>query len=401
MTLGYLALVAIFLGMVGLLFVAALNELRRPKDPGPLPIDVHRDIEHRWFARMLRDLPAGDVQTGYEIEPHLAPRMIFNAPTGPGSFAMYGDGDVPDGGFLDAFVCDGIATVGVDATVAEHADGAQGLVVASGGRVGGRATSASWILLQPGADVRYAAAPQIMTDGPAVPSDAQPVAPWDGSLDMDFEWLLAQGMPLDQALRSLFATSGRVLDGVGAIRALEQRTGLGQATVDLAGAMDLWWLTDASGWYLGAATARIPGDLVLPPGAVVPFHLIVDGTLVAREGVHFHGSVSAGGDAIVFDGCRVEGSLTAKGSVLLGDRTSVGACVSAGRDATVGNSVLIGSGRDGGLVAGGSVALGAGARVTNKIYADDGIRVHGDPVAVGGATSPVAATPEGIPARVR
>lgn len=396
MTLGYVALIAIFLGMVALLFVAAFAELQRPKDPGPLPIDVHRDIEHRWFARKLRELPSGDVASGYEVQPHLAPRMIFGAPSGPGSFMMSGDGDVPDGGFLDAFVCDGVATIGADSTVADHADGARGLVVAPGGFIGGRATSASWILLQPGSDVRYAAAPQIMTDGPAVPDDREPVRPWDGTLDMDLEWLLAQGMPLDQALRSLFASTDSVLDGVGAVRALESRTGLGAATVDLAGAMNLWWLAEASGWYLGAATARILGDIVLPAGAVVPFHLIVDGTLVAREGVHFHGGVSAGADAVLFEGCRVEGSLTAKGSVLLGDRVSIGECVSAGTDATVGRSVLIGSGRHGGLAATGTIVLGAGVRVTNKVYADGGIRVEGPVV-----TSLVPATPEGIAVPVR
>lgn len=375
MTPGYIALVAIFLAMVGSLFTMAIAEIRRPRDPGPLPIDVGRDIEHRWFARLLRGLPMGDVATAYDTDPDDAPQMIFGAPTGAGSFLMRRDGDVPAGGTLDAFVCDGVATVGPGATVLEHVDGEAGLVVGPDARVGGRATSATWVLLAPGSAVRYAAAPQIMTEGPVVPGDPSAPAAWDGSLDVDLEWLLTEGMPIDQALRSLSRTVGSVLDGLGAVHALERRTGIGVATIDLGAAVNPLWLEQASGWYLGAATARIPGDLVLPAGAVVPFHLIVDGTLVAREGVHFHGGVSVGGDAIVFDDCRIEGSLTAKGSVLLGDRASVGECVSAGGDATLGACVLVGGGRHGGLASTGSVALGPGVRITNKVYADDGIVV--------------------------
>ncbi|HEX9695787.1 MAG TPA: hypothetical protein VGB64_05680 [Actinomycetota bacterium] len=375
MTLGYLALVGIFFAMIAALFAMALVEIRRPSDPGPLPIDVGRDIEHRWFARLLRGLPMGDVHTGDDTDPHHAPQLIYGAATGPATFMMRSNGDVPDGGTLDAFVCDGVATVGPGATVLEHVDGADGLVIGEGAAVGGRATSATWILLAPGSRVRYAAAPHIMTDGPAVPSDPVPLAAWDGSFDVDLEWLLSEGMPLDQALRSLSRTAGGTLSGIGAVHALERRTGLGSSTIDLAAAVNPWWLQDAHGWYLGAATARIPGDLVLPAGAVVPFHLIVDGTLVARDGAHFHGGVSVGGDAILFDECRVEGSLTAKGSVLLGDRASVGECVSAGGDATLGACVLIGGGRNGGLASTGSVALGPGVRVTNKIYADAGIAV--------------------------
>ena len=82
--------------------------------------------------------------------------------------------------------------------------------------------------------------------------------------------------------------------------------------------------------------------------------------------------------------------------MLLGDRVSIGECVSAGTDATVGRSVLIGSGRHGGLAATGTIVLGAGVRVTNKVYADGGIRVEGPVV-----TSLVPATPEGIAVPVR
>lgn len=375
MSAGYVALILLFFGMIAALFAMALIEIRHPKDPGPLPIDVGRDIEHRWFARLLRGLPMGDVFAGEETDPAAAPQMIFNAPTGPGSFAMGGDGDVPEDGTLDAFVCNGVATVGARASVLQHVDGADGLVVGPHASIGGRATSATWILLAPGSRVRYAAAPQIMTDGPVVPEDPEPLAPWDGSLDVDLEWLLTEGMPVDQAIRSLSRSAGRPLDGLAAIRALEHRTGIGAATIDLGAAVNPWWLQDADGWYLGAATARIPGDLVLPAGAVVPFNLIVDGTLVARDGVHFHGAVSVGGDAVLFDGTRVERSLTAKGTVLLGDRASIGECVFSGGDATLGACVLIGGERNGGLASTGSVALGPGVRVTNKVYADGGITV--------------------------
>ncbi|HVL88756.1 MAG TPA: hypothetical protein VM841_00830 [Actinomycetota bacterium] len=375
MSLGYVALVGIFFAMIASLFAMALAEIRRPRDPGPLPIDVGRDIEHRWFARVLRGLPMGDVATAGDAGAADAPLLIFAAPTGEGTYMMRGDGDVPGGGVLDAFVCDGIATVGPGAAVLEHVDGEAGLVVGAGASVGGRATSATWILLAPGSHVRYAAAPQIMTDGPTVPEDPAALAVWDGSMDVDLEWLITQGMPVDQALRSLSRDQGRPLDGIAAVSALEARTGIGAATLDLGAAINPWWLRDAEGWYLGAATARIPGDLALPAGAVVPFHLIVDGTLVAREGVHFHGGVSVRGDAVLFDGCRVERSLTAKGNVLLSDRCSVGECVSAGGDATLGASVLIGGVRNGGLASTGSVALGPGVRVTNKIYADGGIVV--------------------------
>lgn len=374
MSLGYLALAGIFAAGILACFAFAIWELIRPRDPGPLPIDVRRDIQDRHFAHTLRSDTAGALDDGAEVSGE--PDPVF----------VRGTARVAPGTRSGSFVCDGVATIGEGAVVAGHAEGVDGLVLESGARVEGRATSAGDLILAPGASVRFAAAPYIHTMGVASAEEPDKIAAWDPALDMSFDWLLRWGTAIDEIARALAAVHGSSVDLVEALLRAERRGSLGAALAGLAeAARPSWWRDGAGAWYLGAATVRVRGSLDLPPHSIVPFHLIVDGDFAAGEGCHLHGSVHAGRDLALGERCRVEGSAVARRDARIDGGSSVGECVWTGRDLVVGPRVWIGSQRNGGLAAGRGARLGAGVVVRNKLYAESGAHAAGPLRAAGAA----------------
>jgi hypothetical protein len=376
---GYLLLCGLFVLMVLGCFGFALSELLRPHDPGPLPIDVTRDIHDRHFARTLWRTPA---PLRVLLDPRGDPmpaapmRLADGAAVSDGdAFLVHGDGRVLPGARVRTFVCNGTATLQDGAVVDEHAEGFSTLVVGRGACVGGRATSGELIWLAEGARVRFASAPEIRAAGGATVQRAR-LAPWDERLDGDLEWLIKGGVPIDVAVNDVAVIAGRGVDFVEGLRRFEALHWRPDAAIDLAEALSPTWLA-TKGWYIGCATARIRGDLSLPDEAVVPFALIVDGTLTAGARCRFLGGVHAGGDVMLAEDCVVEASLTAGGTVALGARCVVGECLSSGNDLFIGEGSLVGSPEGGGATSGAGMLLSPGVIVRNRIYADQMVEATG------------------------
>lgn len=370
MSLGYLALCGIFVGMIFVCFSFALVELKRPRDPGPLQIDVHRDINHRHFAGELRTLePSANLVAGDLDE----------------AWYVTGDLDVLANARVESIAADGTARIGEAAVVTGHADGREMLIVGAGASVHGRATSASTVEIGPAAQVRFVAAPLIVTTG-LLPAEAPAaIAPWDPALDTDLEWLLSLGTPADTAIRDLELTSQAPIDALEAITRYERITLRPVALLDLAATFAPTWLGSSRAWYLGAGTIRVRGDLTLPEGAIVPFSLIVEGTLIAGAYTRIAGGVHAWEHASIGDGSRIGKSVTAREHVVLGDGVVVDECVSAGGDVVIGSRCWIGSDRNGGVSAGDIAEIGLGTVVNQKIYAENGARIApfvGEPLTV-------------------
>ncbi|GAC1415151.1 MAG: hypothetical protein NVSMB57_10640 [Actinomycetota bacterium] len=387
MSLGYIALVAIFVGMVVGCFAFAISELARPRDPGPLPIDVRRDINHRYFARHIRrqappaqDIVGGGSHSGRvpDVDCVVPLRLEAGSTIGNtfGPRHVLGDGAVSEGSHVDSFVCDGVATIGEGALVAEHAEGLEELIISAGAVVRGRATSPQRIVLAPASAVRSAAAPYIRTSGLPACEVPATIPAWDPQLDADFDWLASLGTPLDRAFSDIELTAGTPVDAHAGLLRYEQHTLRPTRLLDLAGALAPSWLGSMKGWYLGAATVRFPGDVEIPQDALVPFSVIVEGALLAHAGVRFAGSIHASGDVVLGDESRVVGSVTAGGHVVLGDDVIVDGCVAARFDAYVGSRVWVGGERDGGLSAGRAAEIGFGTVIRHRLFAETGAVVR-------------------------
>ncbi|MHB8511290.1 MAG: hypothetical protein ACYDCC_03830 [Actinomycetota bacterium] len=379
---GYLILAGIFALMIIACFGFAISELWHPRDPGPLPIDVSRDINHRYFASLIRR----EVRYIKDIiplhngsaEPMRSLRLGPNTSLQDGSTVTHiiGDGSVARNARVESFACDGVALVLENATVAAHAEGLKELWVSAGAVVGGRATSLERIVLAPASRVFNAAAPMIRTSGLEIPTAPDEIAPWDEILDADFEWLLSMGTPVDLALRDIELTAGSMLDSKEALLRYERETLRPIALIDLRKQMTPAWIGSMKGWYIGAATVRIRGDVEIPEDAFVPYSLIVEGALLAQPGARFGGGIHASGDIVLGDECRVAGSVAANRHVVLGDDVVIDECVSAGSDAFIGSKVWIGGARNGGLAAAGSIELGFGTVVRHRLYAEHGAFVR-------------------------
>lgn len=364
MSLGYLGLVGLFVALLLACFAAALAELWRPRDPGPLSIDVGRDVQDRYFGRVMRRAQA----LPRDIMPGVA--TFASHP----SLVVDGDGCVEPGATVASFVADGAGVVGEAATVIGHADAAGELLVSAGARVLGRATSATRVVLGTGSGVQHAAAPVVCTTGGETMRAEGEIPSWDGSLDADLEWLLWTGVSIDRALRDLEAACGRALDGVGALLNVERRQAM--PLQDLHAALRPTWLAAGRGWYVGAGTARVPGDLVLPAGTVVPMHLIVEGSIAAGPGVRFHGGIHAGRDVALGSGCIVDRSISAGGSISLGSACIVREVVHADGDFQAASGVAVGGPVHGGVAVMGSARLGAGVVIRNRVYSEGGASCH-------------------------
>jgi predicted acyltransferase (DUF342 family) len=363
--MAYALLVAAFAGLVAVCFLPAITELRRPKDPGPLPIDQKRDITDRHFALAMRERVHG-----------LRGPLVFDGDlrVAPGSLhdceiLAAGDATIGEGSRVHAIVAEGLLRLEEGVRVDSHAEGVRGLIVGPGASVHGRATSPISIVLEPGASVSHAAAPMIIVAGAAQVAAPAAQAPWTEDLAAALEGMLEAGLAFDAALRLLTREAGAEVSGLDALAHIAQRRLLRTAVTDAREALGVEWLGSLRGWYLGAATVRVRGDLVLPQGAVVPFHLIVEGDLAAGPGTRVHGGIYAERDVYMGPGSVVRGSVTARGDVRLAPRTWIGECVAAGAHAAIGASCSIGGSRSGGLTAEGRILLAEGVAVRNKLFA--------------------------------
>jgi predicted acyltransferase (DUF342 family) len=367
--MGYVLLVAGFAALVSVCFLPAIVELRRPKDPGPLPIDPKRDISERHFALAMRDRATAVTTRGplvFDGDLRVAPRSLHDC-----ELLVTGDATIGEGSRVHSVVAEGMLHLAAGVRIDSHAEGVRGLVVGPGASVHGRATSPNQIVLASGVRVAHVAAPLISVAGAAQVAAPATQAEWTDELAAAFERLFPMGF--EAALRRMAFSSGAEPSGLDALAHIARRGLITTDVADLHAVLGLSWLGSLRGWYLGAGTVRVRGDLVLPQGALVPFHLIVEGDLAAGPGSHLHGGVYTEGDVYLGPGSVVRGSVTARGDVRMGPRTWVGMCVAAGAHAEIGASCSIGGERSGGLTAEGHIVLAEGVAVRNKLFALAGV----------------------------
>jgi hypothetical protein len=116
----------------------------------------------------------------------------------------------------------------------------------------------------------------------------------------------------------------------------------------------------------GVVWAR--GRLSLPRGAVIGHDVVVHGDLRIGDGTEIRGNVKCHGDVAIGDGAHVAGHVTSRRHVHLGPRARVDGHVVAGGTVTAARGVAIGRREaSAGLHAGGRVRLGPEVRVYGRV----------------------------------
>lgn len=418
--IGYIILLGVFVAMVSLCFVPGLIEYYRPKDAGPLKIDMNRNIEERHFSKSFRKMinnafgdPAAPSRSVMNPGANGILARMVSAETNKGLedvVEVDGDLTLAKGAVIkEALVVRGNLTAGdscvfsrevlVDgnAIIGENTSlvslSATNIEIGKSGRIEGWLDADETIMLREGCSVKSRvtagkkitlesrvktprlAAPEIVLGAAPVDSipEAIPDINWTAAMD-DYitEHFLTDSLPdIKQSLNNDFRVS------VSEIKILFRA-----ALLDLV-APTLYklekndkpdYLRSNTVWLQGKTTARIKGNIEFPAGEDMPFNLIVTGNLTSGENTIFRGGVHVDGRVKTGESNRFRQSLVANNDIYLGDNNVIENCVDTDRDITTGRGVSVGLGIDGGgMSAGGRITITDGFRGHNKAFADYGV----------------------------
>lgn len=426
--IGYIILVLVFLGLVVACFIPALLEYFRPKDAGPLKIDMNRNIDERYFSQSFRrmieravSLPdsrpnsaktqpvvfhgvparwiAADINRGPEeivevkgnlsvpANTELAEVLVVRGSLTTGQNCVFKKEILVEGGakigarnHLLCLSAD-FVNLGEQCEVEGWVDANRTILLRRGCLIKSRTTAGEEIIIEDDVMSPRFAAPDVDLGARAAEFDGGYISALTDEAEIDWT------PELDAYLRARFET-----DSLEEIRRavivkfqiiipeimLLRRAGLLGLIQDSLFKIDAnrkpAYMRSSTVWLQGGETARIKGSIDIPDGEVVPFNLIVVGNLKSGEHVVFQGGVHVTGNVKIGKANRLWKSLVGARDIFLGDYTIVENCVDADRNIVAGREVKVGRGLDGGgMSAGGRVTLAAGFKGHHKAFADEGV----------------------------
>jgi predicted acyltransferase (DUF342 family) len=400
-------------------------EYYKPKDAGPLRIDMNRNIDERYFSQSFRKmvdiairnpehaadpLPVDEDRFGgtegrlirarinrgeeniieLDGDVTIAPNTKVNEvlvvrgalKTGKNCFfekevLVEGDADFgSDNNLLCASAANMVVGENTDVEGWLDADGT--IHLREGGRVMSRATAGKKLLIDGDVASPRFAAPEVdlgevsrLAENYINPTDSIRAVKWTPAMDSYLsEKFETDSMDeLHNAIRARFHVSAPeiVLLRRAVLLGLVDRSLFKMESKEKPA-----YMKNNSVWLQGGETARIKGNIEIPDGETVPFNLIVTGNLKSGEKVTFQGGVHVKGIAKIGRMNHMWRSLVCDRNIEMGDHSIVENCLDAEGDIVVHEDVKVGIGTDGGgMSAGGKITLGRGFEGHNKTFASE------------------------------
>ncbi len=422
--LNYLILLLGFLFMVLLVFVPGFIELTRPKDPGPIDIDLDRDMDERYFSRSYKNylkssllktsihqleadggsaLVSGDsfedvvlsMNRGPEVvkvssgDVHLSNGTDFDQP-----IVVRGDLTIDDEcslmgelkvdkdlitGFDNRFIAAHADNIflGSDNTISGWIDADKLLSIEDDCEIEGRATAGERIVINGNGRFKALAAPMISIGvDESEPANQLELGEMEWSPDLD-RMIIENfdDMPLSNIAKIVEQSSGKVIAYSNVLlRAID--LGLTkEPLITLDKKQRPAYFETNKIWLQCGETFRIRGDASIPADERLAGNLIFEGDLKTSTGVYFEGSVHVGGSASLGAGTVVQGSLICGGDLMIGNNCYVAECVYSKSDIKIKAGTSIGKDSLGGVAGENKVFIERFSTIQGKVYGEDGIEI--------------------------
>lgn len=419
--INYFILLGAFFSMVLLSFLPGLIELMRPRDAGPLKLDLDRDIDERYFARAFRGylreslIEAGAPISGGEsvvappplsktISIHRGPEKVLlnlgnleinDKTQNDQVIVVEGDFTTGDSCLLKAevmaegdcrlgirnhaiAVCGGNVSLGEETVVAGWADAEGELEIGRDCHIDSRATAGELITIKGECALKSLAAPKIeviISDKSKFTEKPDLAEPgWSIEIDKYIRDKFKE-MSVIAIAKEIERRSPGPVSYNAVLRRMRSLGLTDDALMQLSDAQkpDFFWENKV--WLQGGTTLRVRGNVRIPRGTHIPGNLIFEGDLVTDQNVIFEGSVHVRGDARFGKGNRLEETLVSDGDITLEDGCVVGMLAAADGNLTAKENIKIGNGGGGGLSSQEIVFLSKNTLIHGKVYGKHGIRV--------------------------
>lgn len=425
---GYVILVLLFAGLVAACFVPGLMEYWRPKDAGPLKIDMNRNISERYFSQSFRRLVdqavtessarprrskpiktvfhgmpgrriTANINRGNEDMIEINGNLVLPADTTVGEVLIVRGSLTtgPNCDFKKELLVDGSAKMGPrnnllclsadyidlgeDGEVAGWLDADRAIHLRRGCHIRSRATAGDKVVIEDKVTSPRFAAPEIdlgtkilAADGGGSPKKAdQTIIEWTPELDQYLRMRFDTDS-LEEIRRAVVVKFQISIPEIILLRRAGLLSLIQESLFRLDRNRKPAYMRSSAVWLQGGETARVKGSIEIPDGEVVPFNLIVTGNLKSGEHVIFQGGVHVSGKTTIGKANVLWKSLVSENNISLGDYTVVENCVDSDTDIAVGRSVKVGRGLDGGgMSAGGTITLSDEFEGHNKVFANEGV----------------------------
>lgn len=421
----YFILVLAFLTLFLLSFLPGLIELLRAKDPGPVSINLDRDIDERYFSRAFKGYLANSLlkskddtdsavsssnlnMPGDEVKLSInrGPETVWvssenlHLPSGTdyeNSLAVKGDLTIDDNVNLNSEArvekncvigknCRLVSlssqniNLGEDSLVSNWIDAEEVLEIKRGCRVKGRATAGRTIVIKGGCSLKTAAAPaiKVMYEHeeilPAEQEFAKLTEPkWSVEIDkliMDY-YSEAPIEDIGQQLERLLGVKifyGAVLDRANQLELIDN------ALVMIKKEQKPDYLKTKA-WLQSGSAIRIRGDLDVGDRLRLAADLIIEGDLRTGAGVIFEGAVHVKGRADIGSGNFFNKSIIAKKEIVLGENSFIRQGCDCQGSIYLKSGSKIGEHGYGGLSSHQNIYIEFGTLVQGKVFSANEIKI--------------------------
>jgi len=421
----YFILVLAFLALFLLSFLPGLIELLRAKDPGPVSVNLDRDIDERYFSRafkgyltnsLLKSKPAVKTEGPNSTLGAANEDVVLSMNRGPetvsinqgdlrlaagteykNSLTVKGNLNIDDNVTLDSETraeksftagrnCRLVSLyghnikLGEDNIVTNWLDAEEILEINRGDRIQGRATAGKEIVIKGNCSLKAMAAPTIK-----VAYEKQELLPaeqmfaqlaevkWSVDIDkliMDY-YSKAPIEDIGQQLERLLGVKifyGAVLDRANQLELIDK------ALVPLKKEQKPDYIKTKA-WLQSGEAVRVRGSVNISDQMRIAADLIIEGDLTTGAGVIFEGAVHVKGKADIGDGNFFNKSLIAKKDILLGQNSFIRLGGDCQGSIYIKSGSKVGNKGYGGLSANRNIYIEQGTLIQGKVFSANEIKI--------------------------
>ncbi len=431
---GYLVILGLLAGLILLCFIWGVWEYKKPKDSGPLFIDLDRTNDERSEALILRsslealleekDLclveervkpqwlkPAKvlskvsvvdkEIKEIWSIDDSLSiPKgaklnkvLVVNGDLKTGNSCtlhniyVIGSAVIGARNHLHAITTRGDLTIRGGTTVKRFADADGELKIGNGSSILGSATSASMITVGGRCTLKKIHSPvgyKVGINAVSEPSARSIKTLKRAELSERIQW----NPKMDELIKERFDKvsvdnlSREIKDclevHVPTNIILRRARMLGlveRALTKLNSEQKPKYLESATVWMQEAETIRVRGDIRIPKEEVIPYNMIVEGNLTSERDVTFQGGLHIKGRAIIGARNRLEKSIVCQKELVLLEDVLVHNCIDCEGLVFIKKGAMIGVGVEGGGITSANTICLEEAEGAQKIYSKEEIQI--------------------------
>lgn len=398
-----------FLGL--LCFVPGLIELLRARDPGPLSVDLDRDIDERYFSRAFRQYlnralaltpikSSGTEEIAVSMNRGLERLKVVNEDLHLASETHYkhsllirGNLTTENNCRLEGEICveqtcitgknnNILALYGREVHLGENnivkgwVDAEEILEIEPNCTIGSRVTAGQRISLKGDADLKALAAPVIV-----IGDDIEPTRPFEDRLappqwSADLDRLVITNFDT-QTIEEIGAyierSVGKSIPYSNVLRRANQLGLIEKPLILLNEKQRPHFIKDKT-WLQAGDTIRVKGDVNIPTGERIAGNLIVEGNLSTEPAVAFEGGVHVNGSVDLGAGAVLAKSLVARGNITLNEGCIIEQCCDADGDLYVKSGTRVGNSGTGGLSSRKTVFIERNTLIKGKIYGENAVK---------------------------